>query len=111
MDAREPVRAGLPLELRELEAFVAVASRSSFTAAARDLRFDQSTVTRHVQQLERDLRLELLSRSSRRVELTEQGRQFLPYARRVLDAARRAAAFADDLSRRSRGGDGPVGVR
>jgi DNA-binding transcriptional LysR family regulator len=100
--AHEPGRSGLLLELRELESFVAVALRGSFTAAARELRFDQSTVTRHVQQLERDLRLDLFVRPSRRVELTEQGREFLPYARRVLDAARRASDFGESLTRRGR---------
>jgi DNA-binding transcriptional LysR family regulator len=92
-------RGSLGLELRELEAFVAVAAHGSYTRAARELRFDQSTVTRHVQHLERDLRLVLLVRSPRSVDLTDNGRQFLPHAKRVLDAARRAADLAEELRR------------
>ena len=88
-----------PIELRELEAFVAVAAHGSFTRAGRELQFDQSTVTRHIQQLERDLRLTLLVRTSRKVELTPEGRSFLPHARRTVDAARRAAEFARELAK------------
>jgi DNA-binding transcriptional LysR family regulator len=98
MEGTGAARAAL-VELRELEAFVAVASLGSFTKAAAELRFDQSTVSRHVMQLERDLRLVLLVRNSRRVELTDDGRAFLPHARRAVDAARRAAEFAQKLAR------------
>lgn len=98
MEAEGGVWAGTPLELRELQAFLAVAACGSYTRAARALRFDQSTVTRHVQRLERDLRIVLFFRSSGGIELTEHGRQFLPHARRVVDAARRAAHFARALA-------------
>jgi DNA-binding transcriptional LysR family regulator len=86
-------------QLRELEAFVAVAACRSFTLASRDLRFDQSTVSRHVAQLERELHLVLLCRSADGVELTQHGEAFLPHARRMIDAAGQAADFADDLRR------------
>ncbi len=96
MEHREAPKTPLT-ELRELQAFVAVVKYGSYTGAARELRFVQSTVTRHVQQLERDLRLQLLVRSSRGVQLTDAGRQFLPLARRVLDAAQRAGDLAASL--------------
>jgi DNA-binding transcriptional LysR family regulator len=83
-----------PFELRELEAFVAVATHGSFTRAAVALAFDQSTISRHVQQLERALRVTLLTRTPRDVELTRDGRTFLPYAEGVLVAARRATEAA-----------------
>lgn len=99
MDTDQSRRSAQPLGLPEIEAFVAVARLGSFTAAAKELQFDQSTVTRHVQQLERDLHIDLLARTSRHVELTDEGRQFLPYARRVLDAVRRAGDYAKNLTR------------
>lgn len=88
------------MELRELEAFVVVATHGSYTRAARVLRFDQSTVSRHVQQLERDIGITLLVRNSRTVQLTDAGRQWLPQAKRVLDAAKRAAEQAAHLAGR-----------
>jgi DNA-binding transcriptional LysR family regulator len=87
-------------ELRDLESFVVVATERSFTAASCVLRFDQSTISRHVAQIERDLRVVLLSRSSRWVELTDAGRQVLPDVRRFLAAAKRAADLAETLAGR-----------
>ncbi|MCA1712778.1 MAG: LysR family transcriptional regulator [Actinobacteria bacterium] len=86
------------LELRELEAFVAVAEDRSFASAARRLGYDASTVSKHVRRLERDVGLVLLTRTARHVELTAHGGRFLPHARRTANAARRAAAFAAFLS-------------
>lgn len=88
------------MELRQLESFVAVAANRSFTRAAAALRFDQSTVSRHVAQLERDLRVVLLRRSAHCVELTACGERFLPQAKEVLECARlaRQAARHDDRS-------------
>jgi DNA-binding transcriptional LysR family regulator len=85
------------MELRQLESFVAVASLGSFTKAAQALSFDQSTVTRHVQQLEREIKIALLCRKGRRVELTSEGRLLLPHARRIVDSVRRAADLASLL--------------
>lgn len=98
LSVRDDFAAPGPLmELRQLESFVAVARHGSFTRAAAELRFDQSTVSRHVGALERDLRLVLLSRSSRDVKLTPCGLAFLPMAKRVLDSAHRAEDLAGQL--------------
>lgn len=86
------------MELRQLESFVAVATYRSFTRAASTLAFDQSTVSRHVSGLERDLGLVLLRRTNRDVVLTDAGRRMLPQARRVLESARRARDLADRIA-------------
>ncbi|MCW2668072.1 MAG: putative LysR-family transcriptional regulator [Frankiales bacterium] len=86
------------MELRQLESFVAVATYRSFTRAARTLAFDQSTISRHVAGLERDLGLVLLRRTNRDVALTEAGHRWLPQARRVLESARRARDLADRIA-------------
>ena len=72
--------------LTAIEAFAAVAEAGSFTRAARMMRISTPMVTLHVQRLEEHLGVRLFNRSTRRVDLTEEGRQFLSYARATLDA-------------------------
>ena len=74
------------LDLRHLETFRVVAVTNNFTRAAAELGCCQSTVTTHIMALERELGVSLFIRNrfSKTVLLTEEGRQALEYARRVL---------------------------
>lgn len=72
--------------LTAMEVFVSVADTGSFTRAAASLRISTPMVTLHVQRLEEHLGSRLFNRSTRRVDLTVEGRQFLTHARSVLDA-------------------------
>ena len=65
-------------------AFVEVAERRSFTAAARRLARSPAAVTRAVGELETRLGVRLLNRTTRAISLTEVGDRFLAGARRVL---------------------------
>ena len=80
------------MELRHLRYFTAVADFGSFTAAARQLRVSQSSISEQILDLEKELEVPLLDRSGRTVQLTMQGRVFLEEARKTLDAAQRAVA-------------------
>ena len=71
--------------------FTAVAEHGSFTGAAHELHVTQQAVSQQVKALERLLGVTLLERSSRRVDLTPEGRVFLADCRRVLAGADRAA--------------------
>jgi DNA-binding transcriptional LysR family regulator len=86
------------MELRQLEAFVAVAHAGSFTAAAERLGVVQPAVSQAVRRLEDELGLTLFERTSRRVTATAAGEAFLPHAEAVLgrlaEARRAAAALA-----------------
>lgn len=85
------------MELRQLRSFVAVADELHFGRAAARLYVSTSTLSEHIQALERDVGVPLLSRSSRRVALTASGHDFLVEVRRVLtdvEAARAAARCA-----------------
>jgi DNA-binding transcriptional LysR family regulator len=76
-------------------AFVEVAERRSFAAAARRLARSPAAVTRAVGELETRLGVRLLNRTTRAVSLTEAGERFLAGARRVLadlEEIERAAA-------------------
>ena len=87
------------LDLRELKTFRAVAAEKSFTRAARELNYAQSSVTAQVQSLEEELGVPLFDRLGRKIELTVAGRQLLLYAEKLLTLAEEA--------RRSVGNDGP----
>jgi DNA-binding transcriptional LysR family regulator len=82
------------MELRHLRCFVAVADAGSVQGAANRLNVAQSALSRTIQDLERDLGVELLERLARGVRLTGPGRAFLERARRTLDEADGAASAA-----------------
>ena len=91
------------MELRHLRYFVAVAEALSFRKAARRLSVSAAALSQQIADLENELSLKLLSRNSRRVELTEVGRVFLGGARRMLGTAQEAVAQAQEAARGERG--------
>lgn len=83
------------MELQQLRTFRAAAKGLSFTRAAAELGYAQSSVTAQIQSLEREVGAPLFDRLGRRVVLTDAGRRLLPYAREILDLqdeARRAVS-------------------
>lgn len=72
--------------LDELLAFVSVVDSGSITAAAEHLAQTASGVSRALSRLEDKLDVTLLRRTTRRLELTEEGQAFLTQARKILDA-------------------------
>ncbi|MEU4925781.1 LysR family transcriptional regulator [Streptomyces yokosukanensis] len=72
------------MELRHLRTFETVARTLSVTQAARELHYAQSSVSDQIQALERELGVELLDRSQRRVRLTPQGVVLSEYTERIL---------------------------
>jgi DNA-binding transcriptional LysR family regulator len=78
-----------------IAAFIEVAERRSFAAAARRLRRSPTAITRAIGELEARLGVRLLNRTTRAVSITEPGDRFLSGARRVLadlDEIEQAAA-------------------
>ncbi|MCX5322232.1 LysR family transcriptional regulator [Streptomyces sp. NBC_00120] len=74
--------------LRHLTAYAAVARAASFTAAAAQLHASQSSLSRAVADLERQLGTQLLERDTRNVELTAAGREALRIAEQIVNAHR-----------------------
>jgi DNA-binding transcriptional LysR family regulator len=81
------------LELRDLEAFVALGEELHFTKAAERLRMSQPRLSQMLKRMEEDLAVHLVARTRRRVELTEAGRVLLEEARRTLAQARTAVSL------------------
>lgn len=78
------------LDLKQVRTFAEVAREKSFTRAANQLHYAQSSVTAQVHSLESELGLPLFNRLGRHVELTAAGTQFLAYANRLLALAEEA---------------------
>jgi LysR family nitrogen assimilation transcriptional regulator len=72
------------MELRSLHYFVRVAELGSITRAAAHLHLAQPALTRHVQRLEEELGVALLTRANRGVRLTEAGEKLYEAAIRIL---------------------------
>ncbi|MCV7259086.1 hydrogen peroxide-inducible genes activator [Mycobacterium shimoidei] len=81
-----------------LRAFVAVAEKQHFSSAATTLGVSQSTLSQALSALEAGLGVQLVERSTRRVFLTAEGRQLLPYAQTVVEAVSAFAAAAAGAS-------------
>jgi DNA-binding transcriptional LysR family regulator len=72
------------MELARLRIYVAVAEAGSFTAAAERLALTKSAVSQAVAALERELGVQLLQRSTRRLAITPAGEAFLIDCRALL---------------------------
>ena len=82
----------MDVTIKQLQAFVAVAQARNFTGAAEKLGLSQPALTMAIRQLEENLGVELLERTTRRVHLSEKGRGFLLSAERLLNEFENAVA-------------------
>ncbi len=89
--------------LGNMEALLEAADLGSFTRAARRLRISPSALSRRVAQLERDLGVRLLDRTTRAVRLSDEGRAFCERARGGLRELREAHEAVAALRRRPAG--------
>jgi DNA-binding transcriptional LysR family regulator len=85
------------MELQQLRSFVAVARQRHFTRAAEELHLGQPAVSQHVRRLEAELGIELLTRTTRAVELTEAGTLLQPRVERALAELDAGRAELDEL--------------
>ncbi|MBU2286695.1 MAG: LysR family transcriptional regulator, partial [Gammaproteobacteria bacterium] len=76
--------------IRELAFFLRVSEEASFSAAARSLDLDPSTISKVVQRLENRLGVRLFHRTSRALRLTQEGERFLASAQKVMQALEEA---------------------
>jgi DNA-binding transcriptional LysR family regulator len=90
--------------LERMRTFVRVAERGSLSAVARELGLGQSTVTRHLRELEEAVGVPLLSRTTRRVTMTDEGGRYYADSVQIL----RLVEQAGDEARGTRGA--PAGM-
>lgn len=85
------------MNLEHLEEFVELAKRLNYTETARILMMSQPTLSKHIGQLERDLKLALICREGNQLRLTNAGSALLPFAYEILDAVDGFEAKVDEL--------------
>jgi len=90
------------LNLHHLNSFVMLQQTGSFTEAAARLRIGQSTVTQHIQRLEKSLGRQLVFRDTHQVKLTAEGEALLGYARGMLDMNGKVASLFGESRLRGR---------
>ena len=89
------------MDIRQLTTFHRVATLLSFTRAASELKYAQSSVTAQIKGLEVSLGVELFERLRGRIRLTPAGQRLMPYAEQILaltDEAREVATGLGDPS-------------
>jgi DNA-binding transcriptional LysR family regulator len=75
------------LDLNDFFYFVQIVDRGGFTAAGRTLRIPKSTLSHRIQELEKELGVRLLNRTSRRFGMTDAGEDFYRHAVAMLREA------------------------
>ncbi|MCM0020842.1 MAG: LysR family transcriptional regulator [Tagaea sp.] len=91
------------VEIAHLRAFLAVADLGGFGRAASSLKISQPALSARIRDLERKTGVTLFDRTTRRVELSAAGREFLPQARKLLGDLEAALRGLGDLAQRKRG--------
>jgi DNA-binding transcriptional LysR family regulator len=91
------------MDLNHVSAFVRVVQDGSFTAAAKSLGLPKSSVSRSIAQLEQDLGIRLMHRTTRKLHLTDAGAAFHARVARALADIDEATSAASDLQRELRG--------
>lgn len=75
------------MDTKQLKYFLEMAERLSFRETAEALYISQSALSRQIAELEKELGVKLFRRSTRKVELTDEGSMCLMNAQRIMDEA------------------------
>ncbi len=72
------------MDITYLREFIEIAETGSFSAAAGNLFISQSSLSKHIKNLEEEIGCALFNRTTRRMELSDCGKFLMPYAKRIL---------------------------
>ncbi len=70
------------MTLKQLKAFLALARTLNYANASLELHLSQSALSLTIKSLEEELGGKLFNRNTRRVELTQEGKSLIPYAKK-----------------------------
>lgn len=83
------------MQLQYIREFVVLAKYGNYLAASEELFISQSSLSKHIMMLEKELGAPVFNRTTRKVQLTQLGKTFLPYAQRITETEQE---FQDVLS-------------
>lgn len=87
------------MEIRNLKTYIEVCEKNSFTKAAQEMGYTQSTVTAQIKQLEEELGVLLFDRNGKHIQLNAMGEQLLSYANRIVSLEEEAKnQFSDSIT-------------
>lgn len=72
------------MDLKQLTTFLTISKLQSFTKAAEELNYAQSSITTQIKLLEEELGVKLFERMGKNIFLTHEGKKLIPYARQML---------------------------
>lgn len=91
------------MEFHQLEYFVAIAKYQSFTKAADEINVSQSSLSIQIHKLEQEFGVRLFERTTRSLLLTAAGKEFLPFAEKIMDDAQQAKETMEQFISADRG--------
>lgn len=91
------------MDIQDLAIFVRVAAVQNLSSVAAEMALTAGTISKRIQSLEDELAVRLFERTTRSVRITDEGRQFLDYAERVLREIEQARATIGGPASRPRG--------
>jgi len=87
----------VPMEFKDIKAFIEVADHMSFTKAAEHLYLSQPTLSKAVKRLEEELNVLLFNRSTRQLSLTDAGKIVYKQGKVALSSLNEIPIFLDEL--------------
>jgi LysR family hydrogen peroxide-inducible transcriptional activator len=85
------------MEFHQLEYFLAVAKYRSFTKAAEEINVSQSSLSIQIGKLESEFGVRLFERTTRSLFLTTVGKEFLPFAERIMEDSKKAKVMIEQF--------------
>jgi DNA-binding transcriptional LysR family regulator len=93
----ETIHGDKPMLLEEMEIFFYVVELRSFSKAAARLNVSKSFISKKISKLEHDLKVTLISRSTRNLTITEAGNQFYHYCANIVETGNEAYSMINDI--------------
>lgn len=91
------------ISIQQLEAFLEVSRQKSFSHAAKTLCLSQPALSTSINKLEATLGIQLLTRSTRVIRLTQAGKRFLPHVELMLNGLKNAVSELQEMAAGSSG--------
>lgn len=89
------------MDIDYIREFSMLAECLNFSEAAERLFISQSSLSKHIQALERELGVSLFTRTTRNIRLSSAGELYLPYARKIAELCSESKIAIDDYNSRS----------